>query len=83
MMPTSRIPFGISGHMCSLMCQYLYAAFSLKTAADGLSPEQVERVERNQLGENLERVVNHGQETVLVAARVQPVNRRGKHEGAG
>ena len=29
-----------------LMCQYLYAAFSLKSAADGLSEEQVERVER-------------------------------------
>jgi hypothetical protein len=28
-----------------LMCQYLYAAFSLKSAADGLSEEQVERVE--------------------------------------
>jgi hypothetical protein len=30
----------------ALMCQYLYAAFSLKTAADGLTDEQVERVER-------------------------------------
>ena len=30
----------------ALMCQYLYAAFSLKTAADGLSAEQVEQVER-------------------------------------
>jgi len=30
----------------ALMCQYLYAAFSLKSAADGLTPEQVERVER-------------------------------------
>jgi hypothetical protein len=29
----------------ALMCQYLYAAFSLKTAADGLSDDQVERVE--------------------------------------
>jgi hypothetical protein len=29
-----------------LMCQYLYAAFSLKSAADGLSEDQVERVER-------------------------------------
>lgn len=30
----------------ALMCQYLYAAFSLKTAADGLTPDQIERVER-------------------------------------
>ena len=30
----------------ALMCQYLYAAFSLKTAADGLTPAQVDRVER-------------------------------------
>jgi hypothetical protein len=30
----------------ALMCQYLYAAFSLKGASDGLSDEQVERVER-------------------------------------
>ncbi|MFN8156408.1 MAG: ferritin-like domain-containing protein [Candidatus Nanopelagicales bacterium] len=30
----------------ALMCQYLYAAFSLKTADDGLTPEQVEKVER-------------------------------------
>ena len=30
----------------ALMCQYLYAAFSLKTAADGLSDAQVEQVER-------------------------------------
>ncbi len=30
----------------ALMCQYLYAAFSLKTADDGLTPAQVERVER-------------------------------------
>jgi hypothetical protein len=30
----------------ALMCQYLYAAFSLKSAADGLTPEQAERVER-------------------------------------
>jgi len=30
----------------ALMCQYLYAAFSLKGAADGLSDAQVERVER-------------------------------------
>jgi len=29
----------------ALMCQYLYAAFSLKTAADGLSDEEVEKVE--------------------------------------
>ncbi len=29
----------------ALMCQYLYAAFSLKTAADGLSDAQAERVE--------------------------------------
>ncbi len=28
-----------------IMCQYLYAAFSLKTAADGLTEEQAERVE--------------------------------------
>ena len=30
----------------ALMCQYLYAAFSLKSAADGLSDAQVEQVER-------------------------------------
>jgi hypothetical protein len=30
----------------ALMCQYLYAAFSLKTAEDGLSERDVERVER-------------------------------------
>ena len=30
----------------ALMCQYLYAAFSLKGAADGLSDIQAERVER-------------------------------------
>ncbi len=30
----------------ALMCQYLYAAFSLKTAADGLTDAQAERVER-------------------------------------
>lgn len=30
----------------ALMCQYLYAAFSLKGAADGLSDAQVEQVER-------------------------------------
>jgi hypothetical protein len=29
----------------ALMCQYLYAAFSLKSAADGLGAAQVERVE--------------------------------------
>ena len=30
----------------ALMCQYLYAAFSLKSAADGLTDAQVERVEQ-------------------------------------
>jgi Ferritin-like len=30
----------------ALMCQYLYAAFSLKSAADGLDHAQVEKVER-------------------------------------
>ena len=30
----------------ALMCQYLYAAFSLKSAADGLSGAQLEQVER-------------------------------------
>ena len=25
----------------AIMCQYLYAAFSLKTAADGLTPDQI------------------------------------------
>ena len=30
----------------ALMCQYLYAAFSLKTTADGLTETQAERVER-------------------------------------
>lgn len=30
----------------ALMCQYLYAAFSLKTAADGLDDAEVEQVER-------------------------------------
>jgi hypothetical protein len=28
-----------------VMCQYLYAAFSLKTEADGLSPEDAAQVE--------------------------------------